>query len=216
MSGNREALKETLSTALTLLVFSVVCAGLLAGTYLATLPRIDAAVQAEKRQLLAQTLPMGGFDNNLVEDARPLAPSPLLGLRRPGQAYLATHRGQPIGVVLESVAPDGYAGEIRLLVGILADGRIAGVRVTTHKETPGLGDYIEAEKSSWIHQFQGKSLEAPDETGWQVRKDGGRFDYMAGATITPRAVVAAVHKSLRYFQQHRQTLLALPPSKDKP
>lgn len=207
-----EALRESLATALTLLLFSVVSAGLLAGTYLATRPSIDAALQREKMHLLAQTLPSGSFDNNPVQAAVPLPASPLLGLRHGGTAYVATRGGVPVAVVLEAVAPDGYSGEIRLLVGILADGRIAGVRVTQHRETPGLGDYIDAARSDWIGQFAGKSLDAPPEADWRVRKDGGAFDYMASATITARAVVGAVHRALLYFRQHREQLLRLPPT----
>lgn len=201
------ALRETFSTSLTLLVFSVVCAGLLAGSYLATRPNIERSEQEEKMRLVAQALPPGSFDNDPVRDARALAPDPLLGLKRPGLAYLAARGETPVAVVLEAAAPDGYAGEIRLLIGIRADGRIAGVRVTAHKETPGLGDYIDVARSKWIHQFEGKALEDPPAAEWKVRKDGGRFDYLAGATITPRAVVKAVHRALRYFEKHREALL---------
>lgn len=202
------ALRETVITALTLLVFAVVGAALLSGVFGLTQPRITASEQAEKLARIAQTLPPGSFDNDLVRAARPLQADPLLGLRHPGQSYLATRGGEAVAVILEAVAPDGYAGEIHLLVGIGVDGRIAGVRVTQHKETPGLGDYIDINKGSWIRGFDGRSLTDPPEALWKVRKDGGRFDYMAGATITPRAIVKAVHKALRYFETHRSALLA--------
>lgn len=204
------ALRETLSTSLTLLVFSVVCAGLLAGAYIATRPTIERSEQQEKMRLVAQALPPASFDNDPIRDARPLPVDPLLGLKHAGRAYVATRQGTPVAVVLEAIAPDGYGGEIKLLIGIRADGSITGVRVTAHKETPGLGDYIEVAKSDWIHQFEGKALGTPPEAAWKVRKDGGQFDYMAGATITPRAVVKAVHKALRYFENHRATLLRPP------
>jgi electron transport complex protein RnfG len=109
-------------------------------------------------------------------------------------------------VVLEAAAADGYSGEIKLLVGILADGRLGGVRVIAHKETPGLGDYIDIARSEWIRQFDGKALDDPPADGWKVRKDGGRFDYMAGATITPRAIVRAVRRVLEYHADHRAAL----------
>jgi len=201
------AIRETLSTALTLLLFSVVGAGLLAGAYTLTRPAVAAAEQAEKLALISQVLPPGSFDNDLVRDARPLPVDALLGLKRPGLAYAAWKGGEATAVVLEAAAPDGYSGEIRMLVGIHADGRIAGVRVTAHRETPGLGDYIEIAKNRWITQFDGHSLADTPAEQWRVRKDGGRFDYMAGATITPRAVVKATHKALRYFAAHREELL---------
>ncbi|MCU0841073.1 MAG: electron transport complex subunit RsxG [Thiobacillaceae bacterium] len=212
------ALRETVTTALTLLVFAVLGAGLLSGVFGLTQPRIAASEQAEKLARIAQTLAPGSFDNDLVRDARPLPVDPLLGLRHPGQSYLATRQGEPVAVILEAVAPDGYAGEIHLLVGIGVDGRIAGVRVTSHKETPGLGDYIDINKGTWIRGFDGRGLGDPPDALWKVRKDGGRFDYMAGATITPRAIVKAVHKALRYFETHRTQLLAPvgPPQEDTP
>lgn len=208
--------RDILATALTLLVFSMLGAGLLSGAFGLTHATIEATERANQQRLLAQTLPAGGFDNDLVASARPLPATPELGLKRPGQVYLARQAGQPAAVVLEVAAPDGYSGEIRLLVGILADGRVSGVRVTAHRETPGLGDYIEAGKSGWIRQFEGKSLDDPPTAQWRVRKDGGRFDYMAGATITPRAVVRAVRRALEYFAAHRTILLDQPKNPEAP
>lgn len=205
-------LRETIATALALLVFSVVGAGLLSSTFTLTHSKIERSEQADKRILVAQTLPTGSYDNDLIRDARPLAPDPMLGLKRPGLTYPASQNGQVNAVVLESVAPDGYSGEIRLLIGIHADGRVAGVRVTAHKETPGLGDYIDLVRSPWIKQFDGLGLGNPPPEQWKVRKDGGRFDSRAGATITPRAVVKAVRKALEYFAAHKTELLAPNPA----
>lgn len=205
------ALRETLSTALTLLVFSVVGAGLLSGSYMLTRPTIERSELMVKLALVAQTLPPGSFDNDLIREARALPVDRQLGLKRPGLVYVARKQGVANAVVLEAIAPDGYAGEIRLLVGIKADGSIAGVRVTGHKETPGLGDYIDIARSPWINQFNAKSLLQPSESAWKVRKDGGDFDYLAGATITPRAVIKAVKQALQYFEQHKAELLAVQP-----
>ena len=200
--------RDILSTGAVLLTFSVAGAALLSGTFSLTHPAIERSEQAEKRVLVAQTLPSDSFDNDLIRDARPLPADALLGLKRPGLFYPASKSGQVNAVVLEAVAPDGYSGEIRLLIGILADGRVAGVRVTAHRETPGLGDYIELARSPWIKQFEQLSLDTVPPGQWKVRKDGGRFDYRAGATITPRAVIKAVHKALEYFAAHRTELLA--------
>jgi electron transport complex protein RnfG len=203
----KRLMRESISTGLTLLVFSVVGAGLLSGAYTVTRPTIAASEEAEKLALISQVLPAGSFDNDLVRDALPLAVDPLLGLKRPGHYYTAKKAGHAQAVVLEIVAPDGYAGEIHMLVGILADGRISGVRVTAHHETPGLGDYIEIAKNKWITQFDGHGLADTPDAAWKVRKDGGVFDYMAGATISPRAVVKATHKALSYFAAHRSELV---------
>jgi electron transport complex protein RnfG len=201
-------LRETSRTASALLVFCIVGAAGLAGAYTLTRPNIEASERLEKMALISQVLPANGFDNDLIGEARPLAANPHLGLRRPSSYYLATRSGQPVGVVLEAIAPDGYAGEIKLLIGILADGRISGVRVTVHRETPGLGDYIEIRKNKWIRQFDGKAVNQPAAADWHVRKDGGQFEYMVGATITPRAIVKAVHKALVWYEANKALLLA--------
>jgi electron transport complex protein RnfG len=115
--------------------------------------------------------------------------------------------------VYEAVAPDGYSGKIRLLVALRADGTVAGVRVTQHRETPGLGDYIEPKKDKnkarpWITQFNGLSVATTEAREWKVKKDGGRFDSVAGATVTPRAVVRAVAKAVRFGTENRERLFA--------
>ena len=124
--------------------------------------------------------------------------------------YRARLRGEAVAVVLAPVAPGGYSGSIHLLVGIAPDGTLLGVRVTEHRETPGLGDAIEARKSDWIRRFTGRSLGDPPFERWRVRKDGGDFDQFTGATVTPRAVVGAVANVLVYFDRHRAELLAQP------
>ena len=157
---------------------------------------------------LAEILPAGSYDNHLLDNRLELN-APELGHRSPQSAYLALKGDQPSALILPVTAPDGYSGAIHLLVGIFADGRLAGVRVLGHKETPGLGDKIELAKSDWVRSFEGKSLSDPGEDGWAVKKDRGEFDQFAGATITPRAVVKAVHGALRYFDKHRAQLLGL-------
>jgi electron transport complex protein RnfG len=135
-----------------------------------------------------------------------LAADDLLGNDDTTVAYIGRLNGQPSIAVMQAIAPDGYGGEIHLVIAIHHDGRIAGVRVVSDKETPGLGDYIEIAKNKWITIFNGASLENHKDSDWHVKKDGGTFDYMAGATITPRAVIKAVHKALQYFAQHRDML----------
>jgi len=109
---------------------------------------------------------------------------------------------------LPAIAPNGYTGKIHSIVGIFADGSVAGVRVLQHRETPGLGDKVELKKSPWVLSYNGKSLSDPGTQGWNVKKDGGEFDQFTGATITPRAVVKSVHAALEYFNENRDTLLA--------
>lgn len=190
-----------------LLAFAVVATLMLAVTFDWTHPAIAQNEQQAKRALIGQVLPAASYDNDLLGTVRQLPASDMLGTRTPSHAWIARKQGQPTGLVLEAIAPDGYSGEIALLIGISAEGEVTGVRVTAHRETPGLGDYIEIAKSGWITQFNAKSLNHPREAAWKVRQDGGAFDARAGATITPRAVVKAVKSALLYFARQRAELL---------
>ena len=206
----RTMAKASFHAALNLLFFAVLATLVLASTYYLTRDRIASSVEKEKLKLIAQVVPPHLYDNAIVQDTLQLPPSELLGTNENSIAYLARLKGEPSAVVLQAIAPDGYGGRIALIIAIHRDGEISGVRVVSHRETPGLGDYIELPKSPWIKGFDGQSLAKLKKTDWKVKKDGGSFDYMAGATITPRAVVQAVHKAARYFEQHRAVLLAHP------
>ncbi|MBB5193701.1 electron transport complex protein RnfG [Silvimonas terrae] len=194
--------------ALTLLAFTVVFTALMAGTFAMT-KDIVAKNQADaERALIAQVLPAGSYDNNLLADKQvvPKADAKALGNDDASAIYMAKKAGKTVGAVVEATAPDGYAGKIKLLVGIAPNGQILGVRVVDHKETPGLGDYIDAAISNWIDQFKGKGLGNPALERWKVKKDGGDFDSHAGATISPRAVVKALGKTLVYVDAHKSSL----------
>jgi electron transport complex protein RnfG len=194
-----------------LAIFAVVSTGMLAYTYENT----KEQVAINQREFLLHTLhalvPPTAHDNDLYSDTITVRSPEYLGSREPVTVYRARKQGAPVAVILSIDAPDGYSGDIHLLVAIAYDGTVLGVRVASHKETPGLGDAIEVDRSNWILGFNGKSLDNPDEKGWHVKKDGGVFDQFTGATITPRAVVKAVHKSLKYFAEHRDELFARPP-----
>lgn len=202
------AIRNALRTAVILFVFAAVGTAMLAFTHDRTEPTIARGQLAEKRRLLSQVLPASLYDNDLLASQQSVPPDDLLGTRQPSALWIARRDGAFSGVVLEAVAPDGYSGDIALLIGIDANGTITGVRVTAHRETPGLGDYIDRAKSEWIEQFVGKSLTAPEAKHWKVAKDGGQFDARAGATITPRAVVRAVRDALDYFARNRAALQA--------
>lgn len=225
----RTMAKASLHTALNLLAFALIGTAILAFTYTQTHDRIAQSIEAEKLKLISQIVPQALFDNDIIKDTVEIAPDALLGNEDPTTAYRARLQNQPSVLVMEAIAPDGYSGKIGLLIAIRANNELAGVRVVSHKETPGLGDYIDIGRSDWIKGFDGKSLASPltnlppqageganeslrghplNDADWKVKKDGGQFDYMAGATITPRAVVKATHKALQYFAQHRDTLFA--------
>jgi Na+-translocating ferredoxin:NAD+ oxidoreductase subunit G len=200
-------------TAVILFVFVIVFTGLLASAYLWTLPALEASAAEEKMKLIDEVLPRSAYDNDLLKDTVAVPASPLLGSDEPTTVFRARQGGQPVALVLEAVAPDGYSGKIRLIMAIRADGALAGVRVTQHKETPGLGDYIEPKKDKnkerpWITQFNGLAYAAVSDKEWKVKKDGGRFDSIAGATVTPRAVVKAVRKATKFVTENQDALYA--------
>jgi Na+-translocating ferredoxin:NAD+ oxidoreductase subunit G len=200
--------KHASKTAITLMVFALVFTALMAYIFTITQAPIAKSEAEARMSLFSQVMPTQLHDNNVLEDTITLAPDPLLGNQQPIVANLAKLNGKVTAIILEAVAHDGYSGDIKLLIAIQADGTVAGVRVIAHKETPGLGDYIEIAKNNWIKLFDQASLNTIAEADWKVKKDGGKFDYMVGATITPRAVVKAVHHALLYFKQHQQTILA--------
>lgn len=130
----------------------------------------------------------------------------LLGSSSPVEAFVILDEGRPIAAIISATAPHGYNAPIRLLIGVSADGVVTGVRAVGHRETPGLGDAIDVGKSSWIRQFEGAALGNPELPLWAVDKDEGHFDAISGATVTARAVVAAVKDALLYFEAHRDAL----------
>lgn len=210
------ATKNALRTAAILIAFTALGTGLLAYTFDITKDNIARNEAQAKRALIEQALPKQLYDNDVVHDVVQLPPTPELGSTNPTNAYRARLHGAPAALVLEAFAPDGYSGKIGLLVAIQSNGEIAGVRVVSHNETPGLGDYIDSAKSAWIKQFDHATLGSND-AAWKVKKDGGRFDYMTGATISPRAVIKAVHKTLRYYEQHGGEIFARPiPHQEQP
>ena len=204
------ALSNSLRTATLLIVFTVLGTGLLAYTFHLTRDTIAASEEREKLALITQALPQKLFDNDVIANAVQLAPTDDLGTTEVSLVYRAMLKGEPAALVFEAIAPDGYAGRIKLLVAVRANGELAGVRVVSHNETPGLGDYIDIGRSEWIRLFEGKSLANVRRDDWRVKKDGGQFDYTSGATITPRAVIKAVHKTLLYFDKEGGPIFARP------
>lgn len=189
-------------------LFAIITGGTIALTQQLTEERIAEQVARAEASALYEIIPESEHDNNLLEDTVTLPPGPRLAIDGPVTAWVARQDGKPVGLILPAIAPDGYSGNIHLLVGVNLDGVILGVRVTSHRETPGLGDKIELKKSNWVLSFEGRSLDNPEPRNWNVKKNGGAFDQFTGATITPRAVVKAVQDTLVYFRRHRQQILS--------
>lgn len=197
----------------TLAWLAVVAAGVAAAVALAliaTRARIERNTAARELDVLAMLLPAGSYDNQPAEDHIELTDAALLGSAGPLPVYRARMAGQPVAAILTVVARQGYVGPIRLLVSIGVDGQVLGVRVVAHQETPGLGDRIDATKSGWIGGFTGRSLGDPAAGRWALRRDGGEFDAITGATVTSRAVVDAVRDAAEYFATHRAAIFGRP------
>lgn len=208
-------LRISLRTAAIMLAFTLVFTALMAGTYKATEPLVAASLLAEKLRLIGEVLPPGEYDNDLMADAIILPPQRALGLDEETRIWRARKQGAPAALVFEAAAPDGYSGRIGLIVAVAADGKLIAVRVTAHKETPGLGDYIDPKKDKnktrpWITQFSNLGFDTVPAKKWRVKKDGGRFDQMSGATISARAVTNASGRALAWAVERRDTLFALP------
>ncbi|NND37114.1 MAG: electron transport complex subunit RsxG [Gammaproteobacteria bacterium] len=195
-----------------LVALATVAAALLAWMYGLTRERIENNELEQRLRALRQVLPADAYDNEPHLDVVMVADPELLGSTQLLPAYRARSADRPVAAVLTAVAPNGYASEIRLLVGIGMDGRVVAVRVTSHSETPGLGDRIEAGKSDWIDSFSGMQTENPLDKDWVLHKDGGIFDHMTGATITSHSVVTAVRNAVIYFNANREALLAAVPA----
>ncbi len=195
------------------MLFAIIGAALVGLTFIQTEDDIRHNEELTLLKKLNNIIPAQSYDNDLLEDIITLKPNAMLGTEEPTRAYRARKNKQNVAVVFSSVAPNGYNGPILLLVGIKADGTLAGVRVVKHRETPGLGDVVSTSRSDWILDFDGRSLSNPEEKDWKVKRDGGIFDQFTGATITPRAVVKAVHNALLYFDQNQATLFDRPAEK---
>ena len=206
-----ELLLSIRNNAVGLALFALVTAGAIAVAQVGTKERIEHNIRQAEARALNEIVPQDQYDNDLLNDVLPIDDrfnQQLLGpLSDKAQIHLARRNGVVHTAIIPAIAPDGYTTNISMIVGVKADGTLAGVRVIEHKETPGLGDKVDIKKSGWVTGFDGKSLFNPDDAGWNVKKDGGEFDQFTGATITPRAVVRAVKRTLSFFDLHKEQIL---------
>ena len=185
---------------------ALLCTAISAGIFFLTKDKIDAVMAAQQRELLLQVIPQDSFNNNLLESAVIPQDKNLVGIQK---IYFAKKDGNVSAYAYETTAPDGYSGDIHLLVGLDPKGEILGVRVIEHHETPGLGDKIELRISNWILNFTHQSINDYNLNEWAVKKDGGKFDQFSGATITPRAVVNQTKRSALIMLNNQSLLQQL-------
>lgn len=205
-----------ISGALVLAVIAAICTSLVAITHDATREQIKANQQAFLERSLEPALAGLEFDNHLLQSAVIIPAADDLPGKQAMTIYRALLNGTPVAALFVVTARDGYSGAIQLLIGITATGEVTAVRVLDHKETPGLGDGIEISRSNWIQQFAGRSLGNPPLPGWAIRRDGGDFEQLTGASVTPRAVIKVLRETLVYFEAHQETLFVAPLQNKEP
>lgn len=197
-------IKAISKNALALGAAAAFCVAILSLVNQQTAPRISEQRMASKLAILSEVLPGIDAGQSLLQDCLQVTDATLLGRTSPQSVYRLRKNGSLTAYIVETTAPDGYSGNIDLIVALTPDGTILGSRVLNHQETPGLGDKIEARRSPWILSFNGKTVTEDNAAKWAVRKDGGDFDQFTGATITPRAVVNAVRNAALLIQQQPQ------------
>lgn len=191
-----------------LAVLAAICTAIVAITHSTTAPRIAANAQAYLEQSLQPVLEGIEYDGKLSESTIEIAPPHDLPGARPVTVYRVYADNAPVAALFVVTAMDGFTGPIKLLIGIDASGDVTGVRVLEHRETPGLGDLIESAKSDWIEQFRRRSLDNPGLDRWAIKRDGGEYDQITGASITPRSVIKAIKETLIYFEENREQVFA--------
>jgi len=193
---------------ITLAVIAAICTALVAATFILTKERISANEQAWLERSLQPALSGLFFDSGVTE-SRLIIPAPH---ELPGSEDAIVYRvyaeNVPVAALFVVSARDGYSGPIRLLIGVDIAGAITGVHVLEHRETPGLGDRVESGKSDWIQQYNGRSITDPAPDGWAIKRDGGVFDQLTGASVTPRAIVNAIRETLLYFAGNTEHVFA--------
>jgi electron transport complex protein RnfG len=194
----------------TLAIVAALCTSLVAFTWQMTAERIEDNKKKWLERSLQPALAGLFFDSPVTESMIMIPPPHEL----PGSDAVIIYRvyaaENPVAALFVVSARDGYSGPIRLLIGVALDGSVTGVRVLEHRETPGLGDKIETTKSDWILQFDGRSLLNPEPAGWSIKDDGGQFDQLTGASVTPRAIIRAIKETLSYFEANREEVFAAP------
>jgi electron transport complex protein RnfG len=203
-----------IKSGVTLAAMAAICTMLVAATFQLTAERIAANEQAWLERSLEPALSGIFFEGSVTESKLEIAPPHDLPGNDTAIIYRVFAEGAPAAALFAVTARDGYAGPIRVLVGVGIDGSVTGVRIVAHRETPGLGDRIDQSRSDWVYQFDGRALGDPVEARWLLEVDGGEFDQLTGASVTPRAVIKAIRDTLLYFEANRDGIFTVPASEE--
>jgi electron transport complex protein RnfG len=206
--------QSVLKSGATLAVIAAICTALVAATYQLTADRIVENEIAALEKKLQPALAGLVYDSDVIESKLVISPPHDLPGSGAATIYRVYEGTEPVAALFVVTARDGFSGPIRILLGVNASGVVTEIRIVQHRETPGLGDKIDSTRSDWVHQFAGRSLLDPVATSWAIKRDGGEFDQLTGASITPRAVVNAMRDTLIYFDAHRDEIFAAAASGD--
>lgn len=206
--------RTVIKTGITLAIIAAICTTLVAATYQLTEERIAANEKALLEQALQPALSGVFYEGGVSESRLLIAPPHDLPGNDAAFIFRLYAENKPVAALFAVTARDGFSGAIRVLIGVQFDGTITGIRILQHRETPGLGDKIEPQRSDWIFQFDGRSMGDPVVTGWAIHNDGGEFDQLTGASVTPRAVITAIRDTLLYFEAHRDEIFAAESTED--
>ena len=199
-----------IKSGVTLAAIAAICTLLVAATFQMTAERIEANEQAWLERSLEPALSGVFFEGSVTESKLEIPPPHDLPGNDTAIIYRVFAEDAPVAALFAVTARDGYAGPIRILVGVGIDGMVTGVRIVEHRETPGLGDRIDQSRSDWVYQFDGRSIADPVEASWLLEVDGGEFDQLTGASVTPRAVIKAIRDTLLFFDANRDEIFIVP------
>lgn len=205
-----------LKNGMTLAAIAAICTAMVALTYRLTADRIVANEQALLERSLEPVLSGLLFDSGVTESKIIIPPPHALPGSEAAIIYRVFAEGEPVAALFIVSARDGYAGAIKVLVGVDMRGIVTGVDILEHRETPGLGDRVESSKSDWVRQFAGRSLSDPEQSAWSIKRDGGDFDQLTGASVTPRAIVKAIYETLVYFSANQKNLFDATAEQEEP
>jgi electron transport complex protein RnfG len=203
-----------IKSGVTLAAMAAICTLLVAATFQMTAERIEANEQAWLERSLEPALSGVFFEGSVTESKLEIPPPHDLPGNDTAIIYRVFAEDAPVAALFAVTARDGYAGPIRILVGVGIDGMVTGVRIVEHRETPGLGDRIDQSRSDWVYQFDSRSLADPVEARWLLAVDGGEFDQLTGASVTPRAVIKAIRDTLLFFDANRDEIFTVPANEE--
>ncbi len=208
MSHSDELKKSVRKNAFILALFAMASTVLVSIVHQLTKDKIASEVERVMNQRLNKLVSPDSYNNSPSSDCILINNHSRLNQVSIHKIHRMRKDSKPIALVFSSTAHNGYSGDISLLIALSEQNRLLGVEIIDHRETPGLGDKIDSNKSHWLQQFENVELKTISDNRWRVKKDGGDFDALTGATITPRATINAIYQTILYFEEYKPDLFS--------